>query len=181
MTEIWKDIEGYDHKYQVSNLGRVRSVYHVDELGRFQKGKILKPRPVKGGYLSRHIRKYKDIKVHRAVALAFVPGYFEGAEVNHIDENRQNNRWDNLEWVTSKQNANHGTRNEKLRKIGEDKFGKPTEQYSPEGELISILPSESAAARVAGVTVRRIQKVLDTNQKAGGYFFKRAKPKTPTP
>ena len=112
MEEIWKDIDGYEGKYQVSDLGRVRSMPRValDTKGRRQqvKGIILKPNDRKG-YDSVRLRdngRYDVFSVHRLVGMAFVPGYFDGAVINHKDENPKNNRADNLEWVTISEN-NH--------------------------------------------------------------------------
>ena len=122
MEEIWKAIEGYEGKYQVSNLGRVRSldrqelVMNNGALAPMSfKGKVLKPSIINGYYhvaLLDH-QRHKTAKVHRLVAKAFVPGYFEGADVNHIDENKLNNVPSNLEWCTRRHNNMHGTRTEK--------------------------------------------------------------------
>ena len=116
MTEIWKDIEGHEGVHQVSNLGNIRSIDHIDKNHRHCKGKILKPRLIRRGYLQVTFRSYKPLYVHRAVAMAFVPGYFDGAQVNHKDENKTNNNAENLEWCTRKYNANYGTRNLRIKK-----------------------------------------------------------------
>lgn len=120
MEEIWKDIEGYEGLYQVSNLGRVRSLDHYvtmkDRWGgimqRLHKGQMLQPGIGTEGYS--YVNLYTDgvvhpERVHRLVARAFVPGWFEGADVNHKDEDKQNNRMDNLEWCTRQYNVNYGT------------------------------------------------------------------------
>lgn len=174
MTELWKDIEGYEG-YQVSNLGRVRSTDHVDYSKGYKrtfKSKIRKQQIGTNGYLLVPINNLPNIPVHRAVAKAFVPGYFEGAQVNHKDENRQNNRWDNLEWVTPMENANYGSRNRKCRETKEKLYGQPVEQYTAEGVLIAEYPSKNAAARAMKCSLWYIQRVLDTHRTINGYSFK---------
>ena len=117
MEEIWKDIEGYEGLYQISNLGRVKSLnYH-----RSGKEGILKPKQDKYGYLvvclSKN-NKHKYMTVHRLVAKSFCnnDNPQEKNQVNHIDENKQNNVYTNLEWCTPKENMNHGTRTERAIK-----------------------------------------------------------------
>jgi len=114
--EIWKDIKGFEGKYQVSNLGRVRSFDRttIDKVGRIHhvKGMILKDSLNKGrGYyrvsLSDGHRNYTHYEVHRLVALHFVPGYKEGLVVNHKNEIKTDNRADNLEWCTYQYNLNY--------------------------------------------------------------------------
>lgn len=114
MKEIWKDIEGYEGLYQVSNLGRVRSFYGV----RGKACRILRLTQRRSGHLSVTLCKdKKDVTfgVHRLVAMAFVDGYQPGLVVNHKDENPMNNHYDNLEWVTREENNDYGTRNERIR------------------------------------------------------------------
>lgn len=177
MTEIWKDIEGYDHKYQVSNLGRVRSVDHVISVprknGHYNKrvyGRILKQRNIGAGYYGVSLGIRNNQIVHRLVAEAFVPGYFDGAEVNHIDEDKHNNRWDNLEWMTRHENTNYGTRNERL---SQTKNKQPIEQYNKEGNLMAEYESIHATAKATKIDLRWIQRILDTKRTAHGFFFKR--------
>ena len=172
MTEIWKDIEGYDHKYQVSNIGRVRSVEHIDKLNRKREGKILKQYIFPNGYARVNFCNYPDIYVHRAVAIAFVPGYFDGAEVNHKDENKLNNRADNLEWVTHSENCKYGSRNQKCIDYNNQYRAIPVEQYDLQGNLIATHPSIKAAARAISISDRAIHRVLNNQGTAKGYRFK---------
>ena len=116
MIEEWRPIEGYEGLYEVSNLGRVRSVdrYVIDSLGhrKFYKGKVLSIVKNKNGYLLINLycnEKNKKCLVHRLVAEAFVSNPDNLPEVNHKDEDKTNNRVDNLEWCNRKYNVNFGT------------------------------------------------------------------------
>lgn len=115
MEEKWKDISGYPN-YQVSNIGRVKSLNYK----RTGKEKILKPLKNKKGYLQvilYNLGKIKSMKIHRLVAAAFVQNNsLFNNEVNHIDECKTNNCASNLEWCTTEQNCNYGTRNERIAK-----------------------------------------------------------------
>lgn len=137
--EIWKDIPDTDGKYQVSNMGRVRSRCKKNEW------RIRAFDYTKYGYAAVHFqygkknfRKY----VHRLVADAFVPGYKEGLFVNHKNENKADNRASNLEWLTHKENVNYGKRNEhaaeslraKKRLYFDVKIDKPSTEQDIAGE-----------------------------------------------
>lgn len=99
MSETWKDIDGYDGKYQVSSLGRVRNRH----------GKILSQSYKRGtNYLRVHLAKNNTAKwfsVHRLVAIAFLPKEDGKDTVNHLDHNKENNCVENLEWCSLKENC----------------------------------------------------------------------------
>lgn len=110
MTEKWKDIKGYEGLYQVSDLGRVRSLDREDRLGRFKLGKIKAPCDNGRGYLCVNLKKdskQKNKSVHRLVAEAFLPNPDNLPEINHKDGNKANNQVSNLEWCTRSENAKH--------------------------------------------------------------------------
>lgn len=114
IEEIWRDIEGYKN-YQVSNCGRVRNA----------KGLVLKPDIKRNGYhivsLWNHNRK-KNMLVHRLVAQAFVDNPEDLPEVNHKDEDKANNRADNLEWCSHIYNMNYGDIKKKMSASGKGKI-----------------------------------------------------------
>ena len=112
MCEIWKDIRGYEGLYQVSNLGRVRSLDRIKR-GAHYKGKILVLSKDKDGYLIVGLHDSKrsnTYRVHRLVAISFIPNPNDLPEVNHIDENKENNNVNNLEWCSTKYNLTYGSR-----------------------------------------------------------------------
>lgn len=108
----WRDIEGYEGLYQVSNTGLVKSLDRiVSQSGyeRLMKGRIMKPNNNTSGYLSVQLsnRKHKRFLIHRLVMIAFVGLNNTKTDVNHKDGNKHNNSLDNLEWVTKKENIDH--------------------------------------------------------------------------
>lgn len=113
MIEIWKPVIGYEGLYEVSNIGRVRKV---------NKTRLRKLQITKKGYycvaLCKNGKK-KLFTVHRLVVMAFIGAIPKGMVVNHINENKLDNRVENLEIVTQKQNLSHGTRPERVSKTME--------------------------------------------------------------
>lgn len=117
--EIWKDIEGFEGLYQVSNMGRVRSLDRKDRMGRPVKGVLMKQRKTSNGYLLvtlRHNGKRADRLAHRLVAMALLSNPDNLPQINHKNEDKTNNMVSNLEWCDSKYNANYGSRNERVAK-----------------------------------------------------------------
>lgn len=110
MKEIWKDIKGYEGLYQISNLGRVKSLGNEYR----KKEKYLKLQYSRDGYQRLGLRKSGVAKceyIHRLVAIAFIPNPLNKPQVNHIDGNKQNNKVNNLEWVTPFENTHHAYKN----------------------------------------------------------------------
>lgn len=107
MSEEWRDIVGYEGLYKVSNIGNVASLNYR----RTGRSKLLKSVSCKGYrrvVVSKNGEK-RNITVHRAVAMAFIVNVENKPQINHINEIKYDNRVENLEWVTAKENLNHGT------------------------------------------------------------------------
>lgn len=116
MKEIWKDIKGFEGIFQISNLGNVKSLarYVGDYRGkRLKKERILKPCDNGYGYLVLKVNtnngkgKPKVFYIHRLVAEHFIPNPLNKKYVNHLDFNKYNNVFTNLEWCSQKENVNY--------------------------------------------------------------------------
>jgi hypothetical protein len=123
--EIYKDIQGYEGYYQVSNLGNVRSldrkVNHPKGGLSLRKGFLLKPEMTFFCYFRVPLSKNKTkkrVSIHRLVAETFIPNINNKSEVNHIDGNKTNNKIENLEWVTSRENIHHYHLSNGVKNVG---------------------------------------------------------------
>lgn len=107
---MWKDINGYEGLYQVSDDGRVKSAYRSGYDGRVVNERILKPCPVGSGYLTVCLRKDGKTRrkyIHRLVGECFVDNPYGLPVINHVDGDKRNNNYQNLEWVTYSRNNQH--------------------------------------------------------------------------
>jgi len=124
--EIWKEIKGYEGLYQVSDYGRVKSLSHINNLGRLRPECILGNRLSDRGYHTAVLYnngKPKSFRVHQLVAKAFIDNPFNKPHVNHLDGIKSNNFVDNLEWVTISENQKHAFKNG-LNKVTCDRYEK---------------------------------------------------------
>lgn len=163
IMEVWKDIDGFEGLYQVSNYGRVKNI---------KTEKVLTNVLHHSGYVMVGLPKNKRVKcfnVHRLVAKAFLPNPQNLPCVNHKDENKQNNFVENLEWCTQQYNNTYGTRIEKAR-IG---ISKKVLQYDLDGHFIHTWESLTEASRVLNISKSAISQCCTGQHRyAGGYVWK---------
>jgi len=173
--EEWKAVEGYETIYEVSNLGNVRSLDRISCDGRMFKGIILKFCNKGNGYNGLKLSKDGDVKtflIHKLVAIAFVENPCGYEQVNHMDEIKHNNFDFNLEWCTSKYNANYGTAQE--RKVA--KQSKEVWQYDTNNNLLKKFKSACEIQRQLGYSQQAICGCCNSKRKTHkGYIWIYAK------
>lgn len=124
--EVWKDVVGYEDYYQVSSLGRIRSLDRMVKTVKYSyliKGKILSHSNSKKRYpnlMLNRFGKFKNVDIHRLMAIAFLPNPLNKKQVNHINGIKNDNRLENLEWVTPKENSVHSRLTGLAKQNGED-------------------------------------------------------------
>lgn len=183
MKEEWKSVEGFEDRYEVSNLGRIRSLHSYGG----NTCRIMKPGKRSDGYL--HIGLSKDgickhFVVHRLVAMAFIPNPQNLEMINHKDENKENNCVDNLEWCTRSYNQIYSMNlhperrkifgnNFKDKKTGKTlsprtkhlpvKHFRKIEQRTLNDEYIKTFDSFAHATGETGIPTGNIKSVCDRN------------------
>lgn len=165
--EEWKVIKDYPN-YMVSNMGNVKSL-NYNHTGR---EKILKPSVDKIGYMYVGLcknGKVKYFKVHRLVYEAFYGEIPNGMQVNHINEIKSDNRLENLNLMTPKENSNYGTRNKRIaEKTTNGKLSKSVLKIDPiSNEIVAEYPSLREVERHLGFDNSTISQCC-----RGGYFHK---------
>lgn len=179
--EEWRDIKDFEGVYQVSNYGRIKSCdrtvekhYRNGVLVKCQiKEKVIRHFTNNKGYSV--IRLYKNRKcyhklIHRLVAEHFIPNPNEYLEVNHKDENKRNNRVDNLEWCNRRYNNNYGKQSKEGRRKSSNCRMKKVCQWDLNGKLIGIFDGIRIAEEKTGIDNRNICKSCKTDTRtAGGY------------
>lgn len=163
MQEKWRPVVGYEGLYEVSNLGRVRRI------------RIVEPTKKKHGYMQISLVGKDGVRrshrLHRIVAMAFIPNPEGKPQVNHRDENPENNRAKNLEWATAAENTNYGSRT--ARAAAKNGSRTPVIQIDPRTmKVVAEFPGQSAAAKATGIAASCINACLRGKQKrAGGYLW----------
>ena len=165
IKELWRDIVNYEGLYQVSSLGRVKSL-------KFGKERILRLIDGGKGYLIVNLHKdgkAKNHYVHRLIAEAFIPNPDNLPEINHIDEDKTNNCVKNLEWCDRIYNNNYGTRNIKVSKSR----SKPVLQLTLDGQLVREWPSTIEAEQQGGFQHSLISSCCSGKRNThSGYVWK---------
>lgn len=165
--EIWKDIKGFENLYQISNYGNIRSLDKKARCKngyRISKGKILKTYISNKGYKRINLlknRKIKTFPIHRLVALAFLDNPNNKEQVNHINGIKTDNRVENLEWVTCKENIKHSIRS-----------GLTNYQYKNK-KLIVIFDSIKQASEMLNIDRNKIYTRVNNGKDYKGIYFKK--------
>ena len=177
-NEIWKPVVGYEGLYEVSNMGRVKSL----EIRAYKRPHILKQGTVLGYKQVRFVNG-KQFKVHRLVAEAFVSNPFGKPHVGHKDESRDNNIAENLEWVTPKENSNMPLH---IKRITDKQIGKLSHLYGKKGflhyesipivmydanfNILAIFGSMTEGQRITGINAAHISECCKGRRKSSRKY-----------
>ena len=184
--EIFKDIEGFEGYYQVSNMNRVKSLERTVWCGlnggyyKTVHERILKPSKTNMGYLQVMLckdGKRKWYRIHRLVATAFCENPEGYTDVNHINEDKSDNRAENLEWCSRSYNNSYNDKSKKAgKKVAEKlrnypKTSKPIIGIDKVTGLTVEFPSAKEASRQIGINQSNITSCLKGRQKTCGGFY----------
>lgn len=179
IKEKWKDIKGYEGLYQISNCGRVKSLARKTKNQFGKCDRILKTSTDKYGY--EFVSNIKPYKVHRIVALNFIPIpehlkdiSIDELQVNHIDENKLNNIFINLEWCTAKYNNSYGNRLKNVSNAQKNSplKSKPVIQFDLDGNFIKEYPSIKECSRNGFQDVHIINCCKGKETQHKGFTFR---------
>ena len=174
MEEIWKDIDGYEGLYQISNLGNVKSLnYRNQGIER-----ILTPKCNNAGRLWVELARNGDRKpmlIHRLVAMAFIPNPNGYPQVNHMDENPKNNHVDNLEWCTALYNIQYSLQRHPAAHTKPITRNEPVIQYTKSGQPVRVWENLVSIRHETGWNDWHIEECCKGNRKtAKGYIWRYA-------
>jgi hypothetical protein len=184
MKEIWKPVKGYEGLYEVSNLGRVKSLERIvyRKSGKPHSRELEKILGVTNNHyqgVTLHNGSGKSCAVHRLVAEHFIPNPDDKPHVNHINGVKHDNRAVNLEWCTPSENERHsfdalGKQGVWAGKFGKDNFkSKPVIQLTLEGVFVAEYEGLRDAERKTGIGSDSISRVCNGKRnKAGGFKWK---------
>jgi len=168
-NEEWRPIEGFP-RYQISNYGRIRSYTNP------KKPKILRPHQLKNGYLMVHLAKGEEwgsnqtecVRIHKLVADAFIPNPQNKCHIRHINQDRTDNRVENLRWITPEESANDPiSKANRMAAVPQriEKTSKPVLVYNEDLKLLSAFTSTAEAARQLGLSQGNIVNVCSGSLK----------------
>lgn len=156
-----RDIPGFEGRYAITSCGKVWS--HKSK-------RFIKPYLVGRGYLGVKLNG-KNYRVHRLVAITYLPNPNNLPQINHKDENKHNNCLNNLEWCDAKYNNNYGTKVQRqMRSIAGDSLIEVRKKDT--NELIGYFISQSAAARKLNIRQSYISLAIKRNGSSNGYRFR---------
>lgn len=172
VEEIWRDIPNYEGIYKVSNKGSVKSLNRVEnytykgyEVSRFRKGRILKQKNTYDGYLESTLLKHgkpKCFRTHRLVAMAFNPTEKTGLEIDHLNCLKKDNRIENLEWVTNKENIDRAIKNDLFNPVGSSNSNCQTSEEQV--MMVRVLSNEGYTRRQVsekvGIPKSRVKQIV---------------------
>lgn len=153
VNEQWSDIKGYEGYYRISNTGKIYSI---------KSNIMLKQSNSNKGYHSVKLQRNgikKMYRVHRLVAMTFIPNPTGLLEVNHIDEDKSNNLVTNLEWMSHTDNVNHGTRNKRASNSLKESNKRPILAIFKNG-VTKEYSSANECARILGLSAGNINSVI---------------------
>lgn len=178
----WKDIVGYENEYQINQFGEIRTLKDSPKLKKYD---VLKPQISKrNGYVYQMLYKNgkeKLLRVHRLVAMVFLPNPNNLPQVNHKDGNKQNNSVDNLEWCEQSDNMKHAYKNrlqipsENQRKaiINTNKLKQKKVCQIKDGEIINTFSGISEASRQTKISISCISRCCNLKRKStNGYEWR---------
>lgn len=165
---MWKPIKEFEGLYEISSEGQIASLPRDYKYGRVAERTILKT-DIARGY--KRVTLFKNGKRHRRqvhvlVAEAFIDNPDGKPIVNHIDENKLNNRAENLMWCTYKENSNWGT---SPQRIGE-KNSKPVSQYTKGGVFVKTWSSMTEAAEALGICLSCVSVAVNSHSRSAGNY-----------
>lgn len=176
--EEWRQIKGYEGLYEISNKGRVRSISRSVPVGSsfaFRNARIRKLNKKQNGYygllLSKN-HKNKNFLVHRLVADAFLPNPNDFPQINHKNEDKSDNRVENLEWCTEKYNSNYGTRMDRIRKNNPKLKGKRVLCIDSFGKIINSYESIQSVKKDGHNPALVHMCCVGSRHKHHGYIWK---------